>query len=194
MHNGELVRFGECSYSDAHLPVRMVLILDLLLLFVFPLVIIITCYALLIRYIEKEGTKMNSSSTKHRKKVLRTVLLLVAIFVVFNMPVLLLDLYINLGHRYFKGEDLVREILEYFAFLNFGLNAFVYALSSSHFKKASQSWLCCCFKIQIHPSSIVSPTVASVDPETRVAVPSSTQAVRLTKMPSVSCNGSKGVH
>lgn len=124
-----MYRSSECISIDSPVLHKTFVIMDAIVLFVAPLVIISAAYTGLVFFIRKESR--NRSIASSRRKVVRTVLLLVGIFVVFNLPLLILDIYLAFGPGHFAYEGIVQRALELAAMLNFCVNPFVYALMSS---------------------------------------------------------------
>jgi hypothetical protein len=133
--NGDsLYRSSECAFTNNVMRNRICVAFDAAALFVAPLIVISAAYAGLLIYIKKESRSVSVGAMKSRKKVVRTVLILVGIFVTFNLPLLILDIYIAFGPGHVAYENAIQAALECSAMLNFCVNPFVYALMSSTIK------------------------------------------------------------
>ncbi|ELU06336.1 hypothetical protein CAPTEDRAFT_204210 [Capitella teleta] len=135
IQNGATVyRSAECIFIDKPLLQKVFVMADTLVLFVVPLVLIIAAYGFLVTYLRHESRNISASTVNSRRRVVLTVLILVGIFVLFNLPLLLLDIYVTFGPGHFAYEAIVLEAFEFGAMLNFCVNPFVYALMSSSIK------------------------------------------------------------
>lgn len=132
--------YTECAFIDNSLIRQIFVVADACVLFVIPLVVICSSYAHLVLYIKKES---RTSSIKSQWKVLRIVITLIAIFVIFNLPLLIFDIYVAFSKSDFPHKDAVQLFVEFIAFLNFTVNSFVYVKMSSNLKSAFKEVMCC---------------------------------------------------
>ncbi len=127
----------ECGvelHTGTHVTPQQILIaVDYVILFVFPLLLMSGFYAAVVHKL-KEQT--HGHSYNRRLKVLRIVLTLVLLFFLCNLPSRTLDVYVYLGPGPFPHEKVTREIFDLVKAINFGLNVVVYALVNDSYRQA----------------------------------------------------------
>ncbi|ELU03208.1 hypothetical protein CAPTEDRAFT_195605 [Capitella teleta] len=125
---GQEITFTACSPIHKMTLTKLLILVDAVVVFCLPLIIIAIAYLFLVLHVDRES-QQNSS-----KKVLKTVLVLILVFIIFDLPLLIFNTYILYGPGDILHQDIIQEVLELVAFLNFGINAIVYALMRANFK------------------------------------------------------------
>ena len=136
--NGERSSVTQCGpLQDAKgtLVAELFIIVDFVVLFIVPAVIIVVLYIIIVQR-SKRASNLNIQDTSRRMRVFKTASVLVGLFVICSLPHYALEFYVYLGPGPFNGEGVLTNIFELIAFVNFGLNPILYALMRKNFRDA----------------------------------------------------------
>lgn len=176
VQDDKIVHFFTCAPDPTMMLTKVVILMNAVVLFLIPLSVIFSAYTFLFLRVKYKEDHSAANNAHSQSKMLKTVVILVGIFVALNLPLLVFNIYV-LHAPAIKYEKIVLKLLELTAYLNFGVNAFLYALMTSNFKMIRlmlPRWCCCSKAPQVLPTEPNGEELATRDQVVGTSAPNDT--------------------
>lgn len=128
--------FYQCAVPKNNIEVnRYFLLLDFLVMYSVPLVVILVLYAKIWMAMRRSGSKVQAPhmAQKRRKKVVKMLLMVVLVFAVCQLPVHAWELLVYWGSGPFSCYLIVKDLFDLVSFSNGWLNVIAYILFNDSF-------------------------------------------------------------